>query len=230
MNRALKMRPELGGQFAEQPEGIVTYDIDPATGQPAGPETSTVRQEIFLRGTEPGVGENSSPDSDGQPTKTDPDSVRPAPTPRLQGDDRPRSVSGRPSFFKRLSDAIGFTSPDSYKPEPSPTPWSSAGLKSPGRTGSDVEAKFSPEIQQATASATPQMIRPAPTSPPRETGQTGQTGSAQAIGAIKTIETKNESHSEYRITRHTIAHTAAETRTCRDSISAARAATWDLYH
>jgi penicillin-binding protein 1B len=185
MSRALKMRPELGGQFPEPPDGIVTYDIDPATGQPAGPDTASARQEIFLRGTEPGSKEDSPPDSDNPPPRTEPDLGRPTPTPRAPGDDRPRSVSVRPSFFRRLADAIGLTSPQSSKPEPSPTPWSSAGLKSPGPTGAEAKTSSPPEIQRAAPISTPQMIRPTPTPTTVAARQTGQTGQTKQTGQTR---------------------------------------------
>jgi hypothetical protein len=50
MTRALQMRPDLGGTF-EDPGGLVTVSIDPATGGPASGETG--RPEYFLQGTEP---------------------------------------------------------------------------------------------------------------------------------------------------------------------------------
>jgi penicillin-binding protein 1B len=193
MNRALKMRPELGGQFPQPPEGIVTYDIDPATGQPAGPDTANIRQEIFLRGTEPGSNEDSPPDSDNPPPGTELDSTRPTPTPRAPGDDRPRSAGVRRSFFRKLADAIGLTSPASSKPDPSPTPWSSAGLRSPGPTGAEAKTSSSSEIQRATASSTPRMmrpIRPTPTPTTVAAKQTGQTGQKPSSTPNATPQTK----------------------------------------
>jgi penicillin-binding protein 1B len=53
MNQALDLRPELGGSSFTRPGGIVTVDIDPATGLVASEECSEHRQEIFISGTEP---------------------------------------------------------------------------------------------------------------------------------------------------------------------------------
>jgi penicillin-binding protein 1B len=172
MIRALKIRPELGGQFVQPQDGIVTFDIDPATGQPAAPGTANVRQELFLRGTEPGGKEEPSPtDSDNQPPKTDPDSPpHPTPTPKVPNEERARTAGARPSFFKRLADAIGLLSSDKTKPEPSPTPWSSAGLKSAGPTGRRDDAKigFAPETQKVAAIPTPEVRTATPTPAPTQ--------------------------------------------------------------
>jgi penicillin-binding protein 1B len=53
MKQALDMRPGLGGQTFPRPGGLVSVDIDPATGCLAGPESTQRRQEIFISGTEP---------------------------------------------------------------------------------------------------------------------------------------------------------------------------------
>lgn len=53
MKQLLELRPDLGGDSFNKPVGIVTVDIDPATGCLAGPESATRRQEIFIAGTEP---------------------------------------------------------------------------------------------------------------------------------------------------------------------------------
>ena len=50
MIKALQMRPDLGGNFAD-PGGLVTVNIDPATGLLARSEGG--RPEYFLQGTEP---------------------------------------------------------------------------------------------------------------------------------------------------------------------------------
>ncbi|MFY9570760.1 MAG: penicillin-binding transpeptidase domain-containing protein, partial [Blastocatellia bacterium] len=52
MQQALELRPDLGGESFGKPSGIVTVEIDPATGCLAGPESAR-RQEIFISGTEP---------------------------------------------------------------------------------------------------------------------------------------------------------------------------------
>ncbi|MGA9768638.1 MAG: PBP1A family penicillin-binding protein [Blastocatellia bacterium] len=53
MKQTLDLRPGLGGDSFTKPGGLVTVDIDPATGYVAGPDCSEHRQEIFLSGTEP---------------------------------------------------------------------------------------------------------------------------------------------------------------------------------
>ena len=53
MKQALELRPDLGGESFAKPSGIVTVEIDPATGCLAGPESASSRPEIFIAGTEP---------------------------------------------------------------------------------------------------------------------------------------------------------------------------------
>ena len=53
MKGALELRPDLGGESFGKPSGIVTVEIDPATGCLAGPYSATRRVEMFLAGTEP---------------------------------------------------------------------------------------------------------------------------------------------------------------------------------
>lgn len=53
MKQALDFRPELGGDSFAKPGGIVTVEIDPATGCLASPDSLSRRQEVFIAGTEP---------------------------------------------------------------------------------------------------------------------------------------------------------------------------------
>ena len=53
MKQALDLRPGLGGDSFTKPAGLVTVEIDPATGYVAGPDCPEHRQEIFISGTEP---------------------------------------------------------------------------------------------------------------------------------------------------------------------------------
>jgi len=53
MKQALELRADLGGESFARPSGIVTVDIDPATGCLASPESATHRREVFIAGTEP---------------------------------------------------------------------------------------------------------------------------------------------------------------------------------
>ncbi len=158
MKQALEIRPELGGKFVAPEEGIVTYEIDPMTGQPS-PGGANVRRELFLTGTESNgeaLPDSSIPDPEPPPAKIDGETPRPTPTPRPPNSDgqmsgidddqvplppearkgktnpppqpTPNATGNRPSFFKKLTTAIGITSSDSAKPQPTPTPWTQAGL------------------------------------------------------------------------------------------------------
>lgn len=73
MKFALQMRPEMGGKFEPPAEGLVTYNIDAATGEPAQTDAENVREEIFLRGTEPGTESKQLDEQNGttDPAKTD---------------------------------------------------------------------------------------------------------------------------------------------------------------
>ena len=53
MSRALALRPDLGGDFAD-PGGLIALDIDPATGTVAMNGATNTRHELFIAGTEPG--------------------------------------------------------------------------------------------------------------------------------------------------------------------------------
>lgn len=53
MKQALDMCPRYGGNEFVRPSGIVTVDIDPATGYAATPQCASTRNEIFIAGTEP---------------------------------------------------------------------------------------------------------------------------------------------------------------------------------
>jgi penicillin-binding protein 1B len=52
MKRALAIRPELGGDF-EQPGGLTSATIDPATGLLASADCPAARQMLFVSGTQP---------------------------------------------------------------------------------------------------------------------------------------------------------------------------------
>src|SRR5262245_51959507 len=89
MTRALRIRPELGGNF-EDPGDLVVYEIDPTTGAAAQGDTLGARREVFLKGTEPGGGQalpdfsiprsEPSSSSEGAPPRT-------VPTPRSSDGD-----------------------------------------------------------------------------------------------------------------------------------------------
>ncbi len=81
MMRALRVRPDLAGQFPMPEDGIIAMDIDPATGAVASESTANRRTELFHKGTEPGtqmLPDYSVPDMDTTPGMT------PAEAPRTQ--------------------------------------------------------------------------------------------------------------------------------------------------
>jgi penicillin-binding protein 1B len=73
MMKALQLRPEYGGEFAE-PDDLTTVDIDPSTGQVARAGSLNVRHELFIRGTEPG-------NSEAVPDEENPDNREPSTDP-----------------------------------------------------------------------------------------------------------------------------------------------------
>jgi penicillin-binding protein 1B len=98
MQKALQLRPDLGGDFAD-PGDIVTVDIDPNTGLVAQADTLNVRHELFLRGTEPGTGTPYSPDNAAPETAPTPKpdalvpsaDTKPPPTGKESSERPPRS-------------------------------------------------------------------------------------------------------------------------------------------
>src|SRR5262245_19338017 len=151
MIRALRIRPDLGGNF-EDPGGLVVCDIDPMAGQTTGtvPGEPVVgpgpRREIFLAGTEP-TGAQQLPDgsvpnpeassnADGSsPSSKSPDDngrasaggvapgMIPLPSDARKPEQRPETApSQKWSFGARLKDFLGLGSPSKPKPTPTPTP------------------------------------------------------------------------------------------------------------
>src|SRR5215813_2869898 len=94
MMRAVRLRPELGGNF-EDPGDLVVCEIDPATGAALSGESSGARREIFLKGTEPS-GPQALPDFSiprSEPSSSsDGVSPRSAPTPRAADGDAKTST------------------------------------------------------------------------------------------------------------------------------------------
>ncbi|HEX4950323.1 MAG TPA: PBP1A family penicillin-binding protein [Blastocatellia bacterium] len=85
MSRALALHPDLGGEF-EDPGGIMTVDIDPATGMIAKNGGTNLRHELFIEGTEPNrkepengdpIDPDTTPDSQAAPDSGDRPSSRP---------------------------------------------------------------------------------------------------------------------------------------------------------
>jgi membrane peptidoglycan carboxypeptidase len=148
MNRALRIRPELGGYF-EDPGGLVVCDIPPAVeAVPGDPSVAPVgpRREIFLAGTEPSGAQplpegsvpnpESSSNADGSsPTKPPDDNGRaandggsgmiPLPPDARKPESRPETAPNQNqkwSFGARLKDFLGIGSSSKPKPTPTPTP------------------------------------------------------------------------------------------------------------
>ena len=53
MRQAMELHANLAGASFGKPGGIITVEIDPATGCLAGPESVSRRMEVFIAGTEP---------------------------------------------------------------------------------------------------------------------------------------------------------------------------------
>lgn len=92
MKSALRVRPELGGEFHD-PGGIVSYEIDPTTGEIAS-GAPNARRELFIEGTGPGDGTPLPlPERQGEPLPDaepkDPD--RPTADPTEPNESRPRT-------------------------------------------------------------------------------------------------------------------------------------------
>lgn len=87
MSRALRHRPDLGGDFA-MPEGVQQFEIDPVTGNVPTADGVVTRTEYFLPGTSP----------DGQPL---PDSYTPDPSPEQANNPPPvEEVRPTPTPFR----------------------------------------------------------------------------------------------------------------------------------
>ena len=69
MKRALTLRDYRTPKEFEPPEGIVTMDVDPLSGQPATPNCPSTKLEYFIAGTEP-VGQRCYLHGGGQPSMT----------------------------------------------------------------------------------------------------------------------------------------------------------------
>lgn len=159
MARALRLRPELGGEF-EDPGGIVAYEIDPATGAVASGAPGA-RRELFIQGTNPGDGtpvpmpETRRPEGEILPPATE--EQRPTPTPdsgNVRDTRDPRIAGLDPDFIPVPPEAR-----DRVRPREMPTP--AAGNKSILGRISDI---FSPDSSAATTSPPRTTVTPRPRS------------------------------------------------------------------
>ncbi len=163
MMRALRVRPELGGEF-EDPGDLVTYEIDPSSGESSPNTPQAARRELFLKGTEPGTGQPLPDHSirEPEPPSTDTDLKRQQPASIQQDEDRMTADSGG------IDSGMIPLPPDSRKvrprpgPEPAPTPARSIGtrLKEFFGFGSPAAPKPSP------SPSSPRPITPRPTPEP----------------------------------------------------------------
>jgi membrane peptidoglycan carboxypeptidase len=132
MIRALRLRPELGGNF-EDPGDLDVYEIDPITGAVARGGSGAVRREYFLKGTGPSDGQplpDSSPRESESMTNPDGDSLRVAPTPKPpDGNDRTTADLGGidPDLIPLPPDARKVRPRPGA--EPTPTPKKSLGAR-----------------------------------------------------------------------------------------------------
>ncbi len=160
MNRALRLRPELGGEF-EDPGDLVVYEVDPMTGGAADGNSSGARRELFLRGTEPGgaqaLPDNSVPQTEPS-SSSDGESARPAPTPRpSDGTDRTTADIGGldPVLIPLPPDARKNRPRPGAEPTPAPAPNKSFTSKMKEFFGFGSPASASP-------SPTPNSSKPEP--------------------------------------------------------------------
>ncbi|HEV2669393.1 MAG TPA: PBP1A family penicillin-binding protein, partial [Blastocatellia bacterium] len=177
MNRALRIRPELGGYF-EDPGGLVVCDIDPATGGPPGDGSTGSRREIFLAGTEPSGAqplpdgsvpnpESSSNAEGGSPSSKSPDDngrasaggIAPGmiPLPPDARKTEPRSEaapSPKWSLGAKLKDFLGLGSSSKPKPTPTPTP---TPKPAQGDALQSSPRKFQGQAQRAEPKTTPTL-------------------------------------------------------------------------
>ncbi len=175
MTRALRVRPELGGNF-EDPGDLVVYEIDPTTGAATQSETPGARREIFLKGTGPGDGQAlpdfSLPHSDSSPTTdtSDGNTPRSAPTPKsAEGAGRGSTEVGGidPGMIPLPPD----TRKDRPRPgaEPTPAPKRSFGDKLKDILGIGSSDKAKPTPTPAPTPTPGRINRPSQTNPPNQT-------------------------------------------------------------
>lgn len=122
MKRAHQYREYAGARYFDAPDGIVSVEVDPLSGQLAGPGCPNTRSEVFINGTQPqelcrlhggGATRVASWDTDSQePAPTAP--PRQAPK-RVAQAESPVAVPDRPSpppdarpkgFFGRIRDML----------------------------------------------------------------------------------------------------------------------------
>lgn len=178
MSRALRLRPELGGNF-EDPGDLDVYEIDPMTGAIAHGGVGEVRREYFLQGTGPGDGQ---PLPDGSIRESEPmanpdgDSPRVAPTPKPpDGNDRTTADLGGldPDLIPLPPDARKVRPRPGAEPTPAPKKSLTSKVKEffglgSSRAGSPAPTPNPPRPERPRPSQPSQEnnIRPAPKTEP----------------------------------------------------------------
>ncbi len=168
MSRALRLRPELGGNF-EDPGDLDVYEIDSMTGAVAQGDPGAVRREYFLRGTGPSDGQPLPEGSirESEPTANpDGDSLRVAPTPRpSDGNDRTTADLGGldPDLIPLPPDARKVRPRPGAEPTPAPKKSFGARMKEFFGLGSSKPAGPAPTPNP------PRPERPRPKSLARKT-------------------------------------------------------------
>jgi penicillin-binding protein 1B len=109
MQAALAEHPEWQGDWT-MPEGISQVEINPKTGEPATPEDVDHRVELFINGTQPGLGtpsEEATPDEQASPSPEAeaPADATPEPLPS-PSPPKPPKVEVRPPDAARLEGSI----------------------------------------------------------------------------------------------------------------------------
>jgi hypothetical protein len=98
MQAALAEHPEWQGDWT-MPEGIAQIEINPKTGEPASPEDTEKRVELFLNGTQPGTAEESTeeaPVEEASPTPEGGLETEPSPEPSPSPSPKPTRPEVRP--------------------------------------------------------------------------------------------------------------------------------------
>lgn len=156
MTQALRVRPELGGDFVLPGEGLTSYQIDPATGMVVPEGTPSSRIEYFLTGTGPNtqpLPDSFTPDGDRTPEKAESGS----------SPERPDDVAGEVTTAKPRA------TPTPFRPSAASSPTAEVATGRPGRGGMASSEDFIPLPPQTRLTPAPRSS-PAPPPQPAESG------------------------------------------------------------
>jgi penicillin-binding protein 1B len=153
MIRALRARPDLGGEF-EDPGELMTYDVDPATGEFA----QGGRRELFLKGTEPGHGQalpdHSIPEPE-PPATSEGELQRPSSRPQGRPPSDERTTADTGGIDSEMIPLPPDAQPVRPRPDAEPTP-------TPKRSFGSKLKEFFGFGSPASAESTPKPARPRP--------------------------------------------------------------------